>query len=217
VRQESELVPDFGQVLGKGDAMWRALAAVRGDLVVYLDSDTRDFSPHFATGLVGPLVCDPELQFVKAAYQRPFFERPEGGGRVSQLTARPLLSAFYPPLAAFAQPLAGEVAARRELLERIPFGTGYSVETAMLLDVFDALGGTQGMAQVDLDVRLNQHQPLSALGPMAYAVLSVLHERLRRDGRLTDGPPPPFQSATGELLDLELVERPPFATLGARA
>ena len=185
---------------------------MRGELVVYLDSDTREFSAHFATGLLGPLVCDPALQFVKASFRRPFttpdgIEHPEGGGRVTALTARPLLRAFYPELSGFAQPLAGEVAARRELLERLPFATGYAVETAMLLNVLDALGGTRGMAQVDLDVRRNRHQPLAALGPMAYTILGVVHERLRRDGRLADG----------DLADLDLVERPPFATMRARA
>lgn len=222
VRQEAELMPEFGPVLGKGDAMWRALAAVLGELVVYLDSDTRDFSAHFATGLLGPLVCDPETQFVKASFQRPFTDpdgasRPGDGGRVTELTARPLLSAFYPELAGFAQPLAGEMAARRELLMRLRYGTGYSVETAMLLNALEALGGTEWMAQVDLDVRLNRHQPLAALGPMAYTVLGLIHDRLRREGRLADGPPPPFQAAGGEVVELELVERPPFATVGVRA
>jgi glucosyl-3-phosphoglycerate synthase len=212
VRQEAELLPEFGPVRGKGDAMWRALAAVRGDVVVYLDSDTREFSERFATGLMGPLVCDPDVQFVKASFERPFTEpdgavRPGDGGRVTELTARPLLTAFYPDLAGFRQPLAGEVAARRGLLERIPFGTGYAVETAMLLHVRDALGGTDAMAQVDLDERLNYHQPLQRLVPMAHVVLRVIHDRLRREGRLEDGP----------LAHADVVERPPFATLGSRA
>ena len=222
VRQESELLPEFGPVLGKGDAMWRSLAAARGDLIAYLDSDTREFAAHFATGLLGALICNGELDFAKATYRRPFttpegVELPSGGGRVSELTARPLLSAFYPELAAFAQPLAGEVAARRELLERVPYATGYAVETAMLLNVREALGGVEGMAQVDLGVRLNQHQPLDRLGPMAYAVIGAIRDRLRREGRLTDGALPPFRTAVGELVDVDLTERPPFSTVGARA
>jgi glucosyl-3-phosphoglycerate synthase len=222
VHQEAELLPEFGQVLGKGDAMWRALDVVRGELVVYLDADTRDFSPHFATGMLGPLLCEPELRFVKAFFRRPYV-RPDGtelpvdGGRVTELAARPLLSAFYPELAGFVQPLAGEVAARRELFERIPFATGYAVETAMLLHARDALGGTEGMAQVDLDVRLNRHQSLRQLGPMAYAVLRVILERLRAEGRLLDDHAPPLQTAEGGLVQVELVERPPYATLRARA
>jgi glucosyl-3-phosphoglycerate synthase len=222
VRRETELIPEFGPVHGKGDAMWRALAAARGELIAYLDSDTRAFSEHFATGLLGPLICHPELRFVKAHFRRPFTTRegvriPDDGGRVTELTARPLLSAFYPELAGFVQPLAGEVAARRELLHRLPFGTGYAAETSMLLHARDALGGTEGMAQVDLEVRLNRHQPLRQLGPMAYAVLSAILERLRREGRLLDGPPPPFQAADGRLVQVELVERPPYATLHTRA
>jgi glucosyl-3-phosphoglycerate synthase len=190
--------------------------------VVYLDSDTRDFSPHFATGLLGPLLCEPGVRFVKGFFRRPYLgpdgrQLPAEGGRVTELAARPLLSAFYPELAAFVQPLAGEVAARRSLLERLPFATGYAVETAMLLHARDALDGTDAMAQVDLDVRLNRHQPLRELGPMAYAVLQVVLDRLRAEGRLTDDHVSPLQTADGGLVQVELVERPPFATLHARA
>lgn len=222
VHQEAELLPEFGRVLGKGDAMWRALRVVRGELVVYLDSDTRDFSPHFAVGMLGPLLCEPELRFVKGFFRRPYLradgtQLPADGGRVTELTARPLLSACFPELAGFVQPLAGEVALRRGLLESLPFATGYAVETAMLLHARDALGGTDGMAQVDLDVRLNRHQPLRELGPMAYAVLRVVLERLRAEGRLLDDHPPPLQTAEGGLVQVEYVERPPYATLRARA
>lgn len=222
VHQESELMPEFGQALGKGDAMWRALRVVRGEIVLYLDSDTRDFSPHFATGMIGPLLCEPGVRFVKGFFRRPYLN-PDGtqasadGGRVTELAARPLLSAFYPELAGFVQPLAGEVAARRSLLERLPFATGYAVETAMLLHARDALGGTEPMAQVDLDVRLNRHQPLLELAPMAFAVLRVILERLRAEGRLLDDHAPPLQTADGRLVQVELVERPPHVTLHTRA
>jgi glucosyl-3-phosphoglycerate synthase len=210
VHQESELLADFGPVLGKGDAMWRALAVARGELVIYLDSDTPDFSPHFATGLLGPLMCEPGVRFVKGHFKRPFTapdgrEYPSDGGRVTELTARPLLSAFFPDLAGFVQPLAGEVAARREFFERLPFATGYAVETAMLLRARDALGGTDGMAQVDLEIRRNRHQPLSALAPMAREVLGAVMERLSADGRLLDGDHEPP------------IERPPYATVRAHA
>jgi glucosyl-3-phosphoglycerate synthase len=222
VHQEAELMPEFGRVLGKGDAMWRALSIARGEVVAYLDSDTRDFSPHFAVGILGPLICEPDVRFVKGFFRRPYLradgtQLPADGGRVTELTARPLLSAFFPELAGFVQPLAGEVAARRKLFERMPFASGYAVETAMLLHARDALGGTAGMAQVDLDVRLNRHQPLHQLGPMAYAILRVLTERLRAEGRLVDDHAPPLQTADGGLVQVEIVERPPYATLGARA
>ena len=211
MHQESELLADFGPVLGKGDAMWRALAVARGELVVYLDSDTRDFSPHFATGLLGPLVCEPDVRFVKGHFRRPFTapdgrEHPDDGGRVTELTARPLLSAFFPDLAGFAQPLAGEVAARRELFERLPFATGYAVETAMLLHARDALGGTDAMAQVDLEVRRNRHQPLRPSPRWPARCWRAVLERLSSRG------PPARRRATSAP-----VERPPYATLRAHA
>jgi glucosyl-3-phosphoglycerate synthase len=210
VHQESELLPEFGPALGKGDAMWRAIAVARGELIAYLDSDTRDFPAHFATGLLGPLICEDEIRFVKGHFRRPFTtpegeQRPHGGGRVTELTARPLLSAFFPDLAEFSQPLAGEVEARRELFDRIPFATGYAVEIATLLHMRDMLGGTDGMAQVDLDVRHNRHQPLEQLGRMAHEVVGAVIERLRAEGRLVDDHARPP------------VERPPYATLGAPA
>ena len=197
VVQEAELMPEFGPVLGKGDAMWRALSAVQCELVVFVDSDTRDFPAHFVTGLVGPLLLHSGVRFVKGAYARD-------GGRVTELTARPLLRTFYPDLAGFAQPLAGEVAAPRDLFERIPFRTGYAVEVGMLLDARE-LVGIDAMAQVDIVERINPHQPLSALGPMAAAVVETVSERLHREGRLRDP------------VEVSVVERPPLASLRTAA
>jgi len=218
--EESEFAPECGAVLGKGDAMWRALDAVTGALVVFLDADTREFSPHFATGLLGPLLADDDVSFVKARFDRPLAvgtaeASDAGGGRVTELIARPLLCAFYPELAGFAQPLAGEVAARRELFERIPFSTGYAVETAMLLDVRDAVG-LEAMAQVDLGERHNSHQSLSALAPMAYAVLSVIVERLRGEGRMPEGGLSPLITAGGDIIEVDVLERPPHALRAER-
>ena len=167
VAQEAELLPEFGRVLGKGDAMWRALSVCRGDVVCFLDGDTEDFGERFACGTLGPLLCEPGVHFVKAFFRRPFRAGgPEDGGRVTELTARPLLRRFWPELAAVRQPLAGEMAARRELLCRLPFSVGYAVETALLLDVF-AVVGLRGLAQVDLEVRQNDHKSLPQLAPMA--------------------------------------------------
>ena len=205
VRQQAELRVELGAVLGKGDAMWRALEAVRGEHVVYVDADTRDFSAHFITGLLGPLICEPGTCFVKGAYRRPFshagVDLPDGGGRVSRLTARPLLSAFYPALASLEQPLAGEIAAPRDVLDRLPFATGYAVEMAMLLDVA-ALVGADALAQVQIGERRNYHQPLSRLEPMADTVLATVCDRLRREGRLSAETPQPMPP-----------ERPPWASL----
>jgi len=203
--QEAQIMPGLGPVLGKGDAMWRALSAIDSELVCFLDADSEAFGAHFAVGLLGPLVCDPEVSFVKAFYRRPFAHGsvhvPDGGGRVNHLTARPALSLFYPELACVRQPLAGEVAARRELLAEIPFATGYGVEIAMLIDVWRRIG-LDGIAQVDLDEHINPHQPLSALTPMAETVLATIAQRLQREGRLSGiaGAPP---------------ERPPLARADA--
>jgi glucosyl-3-phosphoglycerate synthase len=188
VLQERELMPELGAVLGKGDAMWRALSVIGGELVVFLDADSEGFSEHFATGLLGPLVCEQEVAFAKAFYRRPFeqggISLAEGGGRVNHLMARPALALFYPELGAVRQPLAGEVAARRELLERIPFATGYGVEIAMLIDVWREVG-LDAIAQVDLDVHRNRHQPLAALTKMSATVLATIAGRLVAEGRLS--------------------------------
>jgi glucosyl-3-phosphoglycerate synthase len=206
VLQEDELAPEHGPVLGKGDAMWRALPALTGELIVFLDADSEGFSEHFAAGLLGPLVCEEGVGFVKAYYRRPFEHDgvclPEGGGRVNHLMARPALSLLYPELAAVRQPLAGEVAATRELLETLPFATGYGVEIAMLIDVWRA-HGLHAIAQVDLDVHRNRHQPLPALSDMARTVLATMLARLPEG---THAVPP------GALPK----ERPPLAATGAR-
>jgi glucosyl-3-phosphoglycerate synthase len=221
VHRESDLLGAFGPVRGKGDAMWRALSVLRGDVVCYLDADTESFGPHFACGLVGPLVCEPGISFVKGCFRRPFrmgeMTLPHGGGRVNELMARPLLNLFYPELAGFLQPLAGEIAARRDLLERLPFATGYAIEIAHLIDAYRAVG-LAGMAQVDLDVRQNRHQDLDALAPMAFAILQAVAARLEREGRLATELPSLFLAPEAGRLaerEVELVERPPMAELRA--
>jgi glucosyl-3-phosphoglycerate synthase len=219
VWQEAELMPGHGPVLGKGDAMWRALSVLDGELVCFLDADTEGFPAHFATGLLGPLVCEPAVSFVKAFYRRPLAggdggDSREGGGRVNHLTARPALALFYPELAGVRQPLAGEVAARRELLEGLPFATGYGVEIAMLIDVWRKLG-LQGIAQVDLDEHRNRHQPLSALEPMALTVLATIARRLERERRLldVDGRDAGVGGAAEAGVASAPVERPPLASV----
>jgi len=214
VHREGELMPSYGPVLGKGDAMWRALSVLEGDLVCFLDADVLGFSTRYPIGLLAPLVELDDVSFVKAHYRRPFRHGdavvPDGGGRVNHLLARPFLAVFHPLLAGVRQPLAGEIAARRTLLERLPFTTGYGVELAMLLDVVDAVG-LDGMAQVDLDVHHNSHQPLAALSEMSYALLRVLAARLEHDGRLVELEPSPLISGEREF-DAPPVERPPMVS-----
>ncbi|MBV9213143.1 MAG: glucosyl-3-phosphoglycerate synthase [Actinobacteria bacterium] len=224
VHDESALLPELGPVLGKGDAMWRALTVLTGDVVCYLDADSEDFGPHFALGVLGPILCEPAVRYVKAFYRRPFKTAravaPDGGGRVTELTARPLINLFYPELAGFRQPLAGEIAARRTLLERLPFVSGYGVEIAQLIDAYRAVG-PDGLAQVDLDVRQNRHQPLAELAQMAYEVLGAVMERLAREGRLDsavldDAGPLVLPRDDGvEERPVEAVERPPLLSLRA--
>jgi glucosyl-3-phosphoglycerate synthase len=224
VFDENALLPGVGRVLGKGDAMWRALTVLHGDVVCYLDADSEDFGSHFASGVLGPILCEPGVEYVKGFYRRPFksggVAAPDGGGRVTELTARPLLNLFYPELAEFRQPLAGEIAARRALLERLPFASGYGVEIAQLIDAYRAVG-VHALAQVDLDVRQNRHQALAALGPMAYAVLRAVVERLVREGRFDPAAlsgDERFLAPLGDGVEeriVEAVERPPLQSLRA--
>lgn len=161
---------------GKGCAMWRGLAATTGDLVLFLDADVPDFPVHWAAGLLLPLLRDEDVSLVKATYDRPLevdgVSHPGSGGRVTRLVATPLLNVVAPELTVFGQPLAGETAARRRLLERLPFMGGYGVELQLLLDTYRLLG-LDGLAQVDLGVRTHRHQSDAALGSMAAALLHL--------------------------------------------
>ncbi len=199
VVQEADLLPEFGPVLGKGDAMWRALSVVEHDVVVFADADTTQFDSHYVRGLAGPLVTDPEIQFVKGAYRRPFTAGSEvvadGGGRVTELTARPLLRAFYPELAELVQPLAGEFAARRDLLESIPWATGYAAEITMDIEILRRVG-IGSFAQVDIGERHQPHQSLKALGRMASTVLAAVCAELVAEDRMDAALAPPADFVT---------------------
>jgi glucosyl-3-phosphoglycerate synthase len=188
VVRQSEVLAAAGTAPGKGEALWKGLAAADGDLVVFVDADLHDVDPRFVVGLLGPLLTDPEVAFTKATYDRPFrvdeADHPAGGGRVTELLARPLLATFWPELAWLAQPLSGEYAGRRELLESLPFVRGYGVELAMLVDIAHGVG-VDVIAQVDLGRRVHDHQPIAALSRMASEILHVALGRLQTQGRLT--------------------------------
>ena len=166
---------------GKGEAMWRALAATDADLIVFVDADLRSFSADYVTGLLGPLLADPDVHLVKAVYERPLVDGesvvPAGGGRVTELVARPLLNLYWPQLAGVIQPLAGEYAARRSLLERLSFPVGYGVEFATLVDTAELLG-VEAIAQVDLGVRIHRHHDERKLGLMAAQIMQTALRRL---------------------------------------
>jgi glucosyl-3-phosphoglycerate synthase len=192
VRRE-DVLPRFTPLPGKGEVLWRSLAATSGDLLVFVDSDLRDFTADFVTGLLGPLLSDRAVQLVKATYDRHLAHGeavvPAGGGRVTELVARPLLNMHWPALAGFIQPLSGEYAARRPLLEQLPFPTGYGVEVGILIDAL-RLVGLDALAQVDLYRRKHRNQEIGKLGRMASEILQVVQLRLEREGRIkADGPP----------------------------
>lgn len=167
-----DVLPELGPGEGKGEALWKSVAAAEGDIIVWCDADIVEFGAHFVVGLVGPLLLRPEIDFVKGFYDRPVEGRAHGGGRVTELMARPLISALFPHLSSIVQPLSGEYAGRRSLLEQLPFVQGYGVDIGLLIDIAE-IGGTEAIAQVDLGIRRHRNRPLDELGPQALAVLQA--------------------------------------------
>lgn len=206
----SEVLGDCGPGHGKGEALWKSLYAAKGDLLVFCDADVREFSDRFVVGLLGPLLLDSATSFVKGYYHRPV-DGPDVGGRVTELVARPLISLLFPHLSAIVQPLAGEFAGRRSVLEQVPFAGGYGVDLALLIDVA-ARFGLRSVAQVDLGSRVHRNRPLSELGPQA---LAVLHGALRRAGVELDAAGSVAHSLPGASIDVPLSERPPMVDVAA--
>ena len=215
VLQQDDVLPGFGPVDGKGDAMWRAVHATDGEIVCFLDGDTEDPHPHHLLGVLGPMITDPGLALVKGAFDRPFHANgehlPHEGGRVTELLARPVLNLHFPLLAGFAQPLAGEFAARRALLERVPFPVGYGIEIALLIDALHEYG-LDALAECQLGSRQNRHQPLRTLGEMAFAVLSAAERRIEGARSATGGHYlRPWEG--GAVVRVPVNERPPLRSL----
>ncbi len=187
VHVHQNLLERLGARRGKGEALWKSLLVTRGDIIIWIDTDIVNIHPRFVYGIIGPLLLNPQVQFVKGFYRRPLKVgmkmQAGGGGRVTELTARPLLNLFYPELSGVVQPLSGEYGGRREALERAPFFSGYGVETGLLIDIYERYG-VQAIAQVDLLERIHHNQHLEALSKMSFAIIQTVMRKLeKRFGR----------------------------------
>ena len=220
-----EILPETGSYRGKGEALWKSLHVLGGDIVVWIDTDVTSAHPKFVYGIVGPLLMRPDIQFVKAFYQRPLRIGEElqatGGGRVTELAARPILNLFFPELSGIVQPLSGEQAGRRALLEQLPFFSGYGVETGLLVDTLQR-AGLGAIAQVDMKQRIHRNQSLYALSKMSFEILQVALKRVGEAHSMNLLEEANFTmkliAATGGKLHLEMhdiidIERPPIARI----
>lgn len=225
VHVHEDILPQHGTFRGKGEALWKSLFVLKGDIVAWVDTDIRNFYPGFVYGLLGPLLREPEIQYVKGFYRRPIKMEgklfSEGGGRVTELTIRPLFNLFYPELSGMIQPLAGEYAGRRAALERVPFFTGYGVETGLLIDLFNEIG-LNAIAQVDLEERVHRNQSLASLSQMSFAIIQVVMQRLQEKNRIQIMDEvnrsmklikPQEKSYALELKPIQDRERPPMLTI----
>lgn len=181
----ADILPEMGQKKGKGENLWKSVYQLKGDIIVYVDADIKNIHSRFVYGLVAPLIYYPQIKYVKAFYNRPLSLSHEisfsGGGRVTEILIRPFFSLFFPELTAIIQPLSGEYAVRREILERIPFPIGYGVETSHLIDVYTRWG-LEAFAQTDLDQRIHRHQSTLDLGKMSFGIQHILFKRLKEMG-----------------------------------
>ena len=225
VHVHQELLPEVGPGRGKGEALWKSLSVLTGDIIVWVDTDVSNFHPKFVYGLLGPLLFRPDIAFTKAFYRRPLDVggalQATGGGRVTELAARPILNMFFPELSGMIQPLSGEQAGRRSLLERLPFFSGYGIETGLLIDVLRS-SGLKSISQVDMKQRIHRNQSLLALSKMSFEILQVAMRRLgdgRGESLLEDANltmkliSPTAEGFHLEVQDVSIVERPPMITI----
>src|SRR5438874_590592 len=206
------VLPEVGPGAGKGEAMWKGLAACGGDIIVYCDADVRNFGPRFVIGLAGPLLVSDDIGFVKGHYERPYEGQAGEGGRVTELVARPILSLLFPELTAIEQPLAGECAGRRELLERVPFVEGYGVDIGLIIDIATQFGAGV-IAQCDLGTRVHRNRPLEQLAPQAMAVLRTA--LIRAGVPLPTEWPSLLQRPGLDPVEIPTTERPPLLDVPA--
>jgi glucosyl-3-phosphoglycerate synthase len=183
VHIHQQTLTQYGARHGKGEALWKSLFTTQGDILIWIDTDIANIDPRFVYGLIGPFLLNPRLQFVKGFYRRPIRVgnriQAGGGGRVTELTARPLLNLFYPELSGVIQPLSGEYGGRRKALERLPFSSGYGVETSLLIDMLDTFG-LNAIAQVDLNERVHHNQTLESLSKMSFAIIQTVIRKLEK-------------------------------------
>jgi glucosyl-3-phosphoglycerate synthase len=183
-----QVLPECGARRGKGEGLWKSLHVMKGDIIAWIDTDINNPDPRFVFGILGPLLIAPHIQYAKGFYQRPIRVDgrllASGGGRVTELLARPMFNLFFPRLSGLVQPLSGEYAGRRSALERLPFYSGYGVETGLLLDMLESFG-LDAIAQVDLEERVHRNQDMQALSRMSFALLQVFMEHLRERNQLT--------------------------------
>lgn len=212
VVRADDVLPETGPGSGKGNVLWKSLYACEGDLLCWVDADIRDFSPHFVTGLLGPLLTRPDVVFVKGFYRRP--GEHHDGGRVTELVARPLLSQLFPHLTGFVQPLSGEYAGRRVVLDDLPFVEGWGVELALLVDVVGR-HGLASVAQVDLGERRHRNRPLAELGPQATAILVTALRRAGLDAATARDLVRYDEDHLAQRIPIEVRERPPIRTVPA--
>lgn len=223
VVHQDDVLDHLPPLSGKGEALWKGLACSQGDVVAFIDADLVGCPPEFVTGLLGPLLVQPGIAYVKGCYRRALVQpgrvEPDGGGRVTELVARPLLNLHWPLLAGFAQPLAGEFAGRRAVLEAVPFATHYGVEIGLLIDLLE-LVGLDALAQVDLGRRTHRHQSNEALGRMAVQIMMTAQARLEGTGQRPAAPVQfvQFRSRDGAarqvvVTDIAIPERPPLVTV----
>jgi glucosyl-3-phosphoglycerate synthase len=225
VYRHRDILPTRGTYVGKGEALWKSLYVLKGNMIAWIDTDILNIHPRFVYGILGPLIKEPRLMYVKGFYQRPLrlgrHSQARGGGRVTEIAARPLLNLFYPELSGMVQPLAGEYAGRREALERVPFFTGYGVEAGLLIDLADQFG-LRAIGQVDLEERAHRNRSLFALSQMAFAIIQVVLQRvgaargvkllndLNKSMKLIHYTADEFHLQVAEIRDFE---RPPIITL----
>lgn len=187
----SEILPSQGFKRGKGENLWKAVYQLKGDIIVYVDADIKNIHTRFCTGLLAPLIYKPDIKYVKAFYDRPLAfsngVRPSGGGRVTEILVRPLFSLFFPELTSLVQPLSGEYAVRRKVLEQIPFPIGYGVETSHLIDVYSKWG-LDAFGQTDLDQRIHRNQATRDLGKMSFGILQTFISRAKALGLMDNLP-----------------------------